>query len=158
MGDTSYVFTSSFFEAGLIQVMGLVIAILVFSKHESWRSIAKFGGICMFFNVQELMVFGLPIMLNPLFLIPYILAPIANTVVGWLAISGGIVPIFNASFPWTMPMLLSGTMGTGSFMGGVLQIIWLVIDIFIYAPFVITANMIELPEKAKEEPQNENLH
>ena len=112
----------------------------------------------MLFNVQEFMVFGLPIMLNPVFLIPYIFAPIANTLVGWLAISGGIVPVFNNTVPWTMPMILSGSIGTGSYMGGILQVVWLVMDIFIYAPFVITANMIEVPKDEKGEKQNEDLH
>ncbi|MBR6268701.1 MAG: PTS sugar transporter subunit IIC [Selenomonadaceae bacterium] len=156
--DTAYVFTSGFFEAGILHVMGLIIALLVFSEHETWRSTAKFGGICMLFNVQEFMVFGLPIMLNPVFLIPYIFAPIANTLVGWLAISGGIVPVFNNTVPWTMPMILSGSIGTGSYMGGILQVVWLVMDIFIYAPFVITANMIEVPKDEKGEKQNEDLH
>lgn len=157
-GDTTYVFTSGFFEAGILHVMGLIIALLVFSRHEAWRSTAKFGGICMLFNVQEFMVYGLPIMLNPIFLIPYVFAPIANTIVGWLAIYWNIIPEFNTTVPWTMPMILSGTIGTGSYMGGVLQVVWLVMDIFIYAPFVITANMIELSDDKKEEPLNENLH
>lgn len=158
LGDTAAVFTSGFFEAGLLHVLGLMIALLVFSKHEAWRSMAKFSLPCMLCNVQEPLLFGLPIMLNPLFLLPYLFAPLANTLVGWLAISWGIVPVFTDSVPWTMPLFLNGVMGTGSFMGGMLQIVWLVMDIFIYAPFVITANMIELSVEREEVDSHENLH
>ena len=146
LGETSAIFTTGFFEAGVIHVMGLIIAILVFSQHENWRSVSKFGLLAMLFNIQEVFIFGLPVILNPIFLVPYILAPLANVVVGYIAISWGIVPIFQVDIPWTMPLFLSATIGTHSIMGGILQIVWLIMDIFIYAPFVITANAIEIEE------------
>ena len=147
IGEASEIFTTGFFEAGVIHVMGLMIAILVFSQHEQWRDVSKFSMPMMMFNVQELFVFGLPVMLNPIFLVPYVLAPIANVLVGYLAISWGIVPIFQVDIPWTMPLILSATIGTHSIMGGILQIVWLIMDIFIYAPFVITANAIDIEEQ-----------
>ena len=146
LGESSYIFTTGFFEAGVIHVMGLIIAILVFSQHEHWRSISKFSLPAMFFNIQEIFIFGLPVILNPIFLVPYILAPIANVLVGYIAISWGIIPIFQVDIPWTMPLFLSATIGTHSIMGGILQIVWLIMDVFIYAPFVITANAIELED------------
>lgn len=146
IGDTSAIFTTGFFEAGVIHVMGLMIAILVFSQNERWRSVSKFSLPVMFFNIQEIFVFGLPVILNPIFLVPYILAPLANTVVGYVAISWGIVPIFQTDIPWTMPLILSTIIGTHSIMGGILQIVWLIMDIFIYAPFVITANSFDVKD------------
>jgi len=143
-GDTNYVFTAGFFEAGVIHVLGLMISILVFSQHELWRSISKFSIPIMMFNIQEVFLFGLPVVLNPIFLLPYILAPLANTLVGYVAIYWGIVPIFQIDLPWTMPLFLSAAIGTHSIMGCILQIVWLIMDIFIYAPFVITANSIEV--------------
>ena len=149
-GDTAYVFTSGFFEAGLLHVLGLAIAVLVFSHHESWRSITKFSLPPLLFNLQEPLMFCMPVVLNPMFLIPYLLAPLANTVIGWIAISWGIVPVFKTGVTWTMPLLLSGSLGTDSFMGGTLQVVWLVMDIFIYAPFVITANMLEFQNEEED--------
>lgn len=146
IGETDLIFCTGFFEAGVIHVMGLIIAILVFSQHEQWRSVSKFSLVSMFFNVQEVFIFGLPVILNPIFLLPFILAPIANVIVGYLAISWGIIPIFQTELPWTMPLILSASLGTHSIMGGILQIVWLIMDIFIYAPFVITANSIEMEE------------
>lgn len=142
-GDASYIFTNGFFEAGLMQPLGLIIAILLFSKRDSWRAVSKLSAPAMFFNIQEPIAFGLPIVLTPVLLVPYILAPLVNTIIGWLAISAGIVPIFKFVVPWTMPLFFGGTIGTGSVMGGLLQVVWLLVDIAIYTPFVIAANHIK---------------
>ena len=149
-GSAAYIFSNGFFEAGLMHVMSLVIAIFIFSKKESWRAVAKLGAPAMLFNIQEPLAFGLPIVLNPLLLIPYILAPLANTIVGWLAITAGLVPIFRFVVPWTMPLFFGATIGTGSIAGGVLQLVWLVMDVFIYAPFVIASNRIKDTEDTEE--------
>lgn len=142
-GDASYIFSNGFFEAGLMHVMALVIAILIFSRKESWRAVAKLGAPAMFFNIQEPIAFGLPIVLNPLLLVPYVLVPLVNTVIGYVAISIGLVPIFKYVVPWTMPLFFGGTIGTGSIMGGLLQVVWLLVDIAIYAPFVIAGNKVK---------------
>lgn len=149
-GDASYIFSNGFFEAGLMHILGLIIAILLFSKKDSWRAVGKLGLPAMIFNIEEPIAFGLPIVLNPILLIPYILAPLANTVIGWLAISAGLVPIFKYVVPWTMPMFFGGMLGTGSIAGGLLQVVWLAVDICIYAPFVIAANKVK-DEEAEEE-------
>ena len=146
-GDAAYIFSNGFFEAGLMHVLGLLIAIFLFSKRESWRAVAKVGFPAMLFNIQEPIAFGLPIVLNPLLLVPYILAPLANTIVGWLAVSAGLVPIFKYVVPWTMPLFFGGTIGTGSLAGGILQLVWLVMDICIYEPFVIAGNKIKDTEE-----------
>ena len=146
-GDAAYIFSNGFFEAGLMHVLGLLIAIFLFSKRESWRAVAKVGFPAMLFNIQEPIAFGLPIVLNPLLLVPYILAPLANTIVGWLAVSAGLVPIFKYVVPWTMPLFFGGTIGTGSLAGGILQLVWLAMDICIYAPFVIAGNKIKDSEE-----------
>ena len=150
-GDAAYIFSNGFFEAGLMHIMGLLLAIFLFSKRDSWRAVAKLGFPAMLFNIQEPIAFGLPIVLNPILLVPYILAPLANTVVGWLAISAGLVPVFKYVVPWTMPLFFGGTIGTGSVMGGVLQLVWLLMDIVIYAPFVIAANKMKDEEIDEEE-------
>lgn len=148
-GETSYIFTSGFFDAVSLHILGLVIAIFVFSKHENWRRVALVSLPCATFNIQDPIMFCLPVILNPVFFIPYITAPAANTILGYVAILWGIVPVFAESIPWTMPMILGGILGTNSFMGAALEVVWLIMDIFIYAPFVITANMLELGDEEK---------
>jgi cellobiose PTS system EIIC component len=139
-GEASYVFTDGFFATSLMHIMGLVIAIFVFSKKEDLRAVTKVGAPAMIFNIQEPLAFGLPIVLNPMLFIPYILAPIANTIIGWALISSGLVPVIKFVVPWTMPLFFNGLIATGSFMGGVLQLIYLAVDFVIYAPFVIAMN------------------
>lgn len=150
-GDASYIFSNGFFEAGLMHIMGLVIAILLFSKKDSWRAVAKLGAPAMFFNIQEPIAFGLPIVLNPLLLVPYVLVPIVNTIIGYAAITIGLVPIFKYVVPWTMPLFFGGTIGTGSVMGGLLQVVWLIVDVAIYAPFVIAGNKVKDEYDEEEE-------
>ncbi len=150
-GDASYIFSNGFFEAGLMHIMGLVIAILLFSKKDSWRAVAKLGAPAMFFNIQEPIAFGLPIVLNPLLLVPYVLVPIVNTIIGYAAITIGLVPVFKYVVPWTMPLFFGGTIGTGSVMGGFLQVVWLIVDVFIYAPFVIAGNKVKDEYDEEEE-------
>ncbi len=151
-GDASYIFSNGFFEElTLMQVMGLLIAIFIFSKKASWRAVAKVGFPAMLFNIQEPIAFGLPIVLNPILLIPYILAPITNTIIGWLAISSGLVPIFKYVVPWTMPSFFGGLIGTGSISGGLLQLVCIAADVCIYAPFVIAANKIKDEGEDEEE-------
>lgn len=145
-GETAYIFTSGFFESTALHILGLIIAIFVFSKHGNWRKVALVALPCAVFNIQDPIMFCLPVILNPVFFIPYIIAPIANAALGYIAILWGIVPVFTEVVPWTMPMIFSGSLGAGSYMGGALQVAWLVMDIFIYAPFVITANMLEFGE------------
>lgn len=142
-GDAAYIFSNGFFEAGLMHIIGLIIAVFLFSKKDSWRAVAKIGAPAALFNIQEPLAFGLPIVLNPILLVPYILAPLVNTLIGWAAISIGLVPVFKFVVPWTMPMFFCGMIGTGSIAGGLLQIVWLAVDVLIYAPFVIAANRIK---------------
>ena len=139
-GEGAYIISNGFFEAGLLHVLALLLAVLLFSRKESWRAVAKVGFPALLFNIQEPLYFGLPIVLNPLLLIPYVLAPMVNTVIGWLALSLELVPIFKYLVPWTMPPVFGGIIGTDSLSGGILQLVWLAVDILIYAPFVVVAN------------------
>ncbi|CUH95289.1 putative membrane protein [Propionispora sp. 2/2-37] len=142
-GSALYIFSNGFFEAGLMHIMGLVLAILIFSRREDWRAVVKVGLPSMLFNIQEPLAFGLPIVLNPIFFIPYVIAPLINTFIGWLAITVGLVPVFKYVVPWTMPLFFGGMIGTGTLGGGLLQVVFLLVDTLLYAPFVIVGNKIK---------------
>ena len=81
--------------------------------------------------------------------LPFLMAPLANTVVAWAAISWGVVPVFKFATAGTVPVILSGVLGTGSLMGGVLHLVVFVLDLFIYAPFVIVSNRIDEAKEGK---------
>lgn len=149
-GLTKYVFTDGFFAAGLMHIMALIASILIFSKREEWKAVAKVALPSMAFNIQEPMAFGV-IVLNPVFFIPYLVAPIINLFIGWAAISLHIVPVFKFVVPWTIPMFFNGALATGSFAGGLLQIVWFAVDFVIYTPFVLAGNGMKKLEETPEE-------
>lgn len=90
------------------------------------------------FNVSEPMTYGLPVVLNPTLLIPWILAPLASTIVSYFAINVGLVPYpIGATVVWTTPIFLAGWLGTGSIAGAILQLVDVVIMTFIWTPFLM---------------------
>lgn len=114
----------------------LLLAILLFSKRKSARQLSKLAALPMLFNINELMVFGLPIILNPIMLIPFIIVPIIAFLTTYIAMKTGLVPLVTAEVNWTAPVLLSGYMATGSIAGSILQLVNIVIGTLIYRPFV----------------------
>ena len=118
--------------------IGLVVAILVFSKREDNRTIAGISIVPALFNINETMTFGIPLVLNPILDIPFILAPVATLVVGYILVSSGFCPKIVLEVPWTMPPVILGFLATGgSPMGAVSQLIVMALSIVIYLPFLI---------------------
>ena len=114
----------------------LLAAILIFSKNRARRGLGITATAPMVFNINELMVFGLPIIFNPIMLIPFLLVPLVNYTVSYLAIYSGIVPVVANQVQWTTPVLLGGYQATGSVMGLLLQLFNIVLGVAIYLPFV----------------------
>lgn len=117
-------------------VMCLLIAIMVFSHRKSNRKLGVMAAIPGFFNISELITFGLPIVFNPIFIIPYLLVPMAIAITSTLAVEIGLVPIAVNHVEWTTPILWSGYLATDSIAGTLLQVVNLIIGTLIYAPFV----------------------
>lgn len=118
--------------------LGLVIAIFIFGKRADNRAIASLSVVPGLFNINETVTFGIPLVLNPILGIPFILAPVACVTLGWALIEMGFCPPVVLEVPWTMPPLLMGFLATGgNFMGAVSQLIAIVLSTVIYIPFVI---------------------
>ncbi len=92
------------------------------------------------FNINEPLMFGLPVVLNPLLIIPFIITPVVLALTTYGAMASGIVPKTIAMVPWTTPPVISGYLATGSIMGAVLQIVNLALGLMIYTPFIVLAN------------------
>ena len=121
--------------------LGLLIAIFIFSKAKDQRDIAKLSLAPGLFNINESVIFGLPIVLNPIFIIPFILVPVINILIGYAAISLELIPPIAYGVPWTTPGPLIPFLGTGGvFMGLVVGIVCLAVSVLVYAPFVIASN------------------
>ncbi|WP_432403917.1 PTS sugar transporter subunit IIC [Wukongibacter sp. M2B1] len=150
-----FIVTKPFFDAfvymgGSGTTICLLAAIIVASKRKHYRNIAKLGGAPAFFNINEPVIFGMPIVLNPIFMIPFILCPVVLAIVAYLATSMGLVPYTTVAMPWTSPPIIGGIIATGgSLRGGLLAAINLIIGFLIYMPFVIMAEKLENTEKSK---------
>lgn len=124
--------------------LGLIIAILWVSKRKDYREVAKLGLIPGLFNINEPLIFGLPIVLNPILAIPFILTPVVNIWVGYFVTNIiSIIPTPAYGLTWTTPGPLAPFLGTGgNLIGLVVGILCLIISVFIYMPFVIAANRV----------------
>lgn len=121
--------------------IGLLIAIFIASKREDDRSIAKLSLAPGIFGVNEPLIFGLPIVLNPILAIPFILAPMACAAIGYVATLVGLAAKAYIMIPWCLPPIVSGFLATGGHIGTVVtQIICIAAATLIYLPFVKMRN------------------
>jgi len=132
--------------------LGLIIAILIFSKNKESKSIAKLSLAPGLFNINEMVIFGLPIVLNPIYIIPFIIAPLVNIMIGYTAVMIlKIMPPVTIGIPWTTPGPLMPFLGTG---GNIVALfvgfICLALSVLIYSPFVIAANKAAIIEDEME--------
>lgn len=125
----------------------LLTAIIIFSKRADYKTI---GGLAFgpgLFNINEPIMFGLPIVLNPLFMIPFILAPIATATIAYFATVLGFVAPVVVNVIWVMPAGISGFLATGGdWRAIVLTLVNLAVALVIWAPFIIAANRIQVDE------------
>ena len=130
--------------------IGLVIAILIFSKREDNRTIAGISIVPGLFNINETMTFGIPLVLNPILDIPFILAPVVTLVVGYLLVTSGFCPKIVLEVPWTMPPVILGFLATGgSPMGAISQLIVVAISVVVYVPFLIAYEKFQAKQAAE---------
>lgn len=132
--------------------LGLIIAIFLFSKAQEQKSIAKLSFAPGLFNINETIIFGLPIVLNPIYIIPFVLTPIVNIFIGYTAIVIlEIMPPVAYGVPWTTPGPLIPFLGTGgnNIMSLVVGFVCLAVSVLIYAPFVIAASKAEVRDTEK---------
>lgn len=114
----------------------LLGALLLFSRRSNAKHLAKISALPMLFNINEIMVFGLPIIYNVTFLIPFLCTPIVCFLTTYISMKLGLVPPVTQEVQWTTPILFNGYKATGSIAGSVMQLVNLCIGIAIYAPFV----------------------
>ena len=115
----------------------LLLAILLFSKSQSMRLLAVASLPLSLFNVSEVLLFGLPIILNQRLFIPFLLVPAFNAMVALMVVQLGWVSPAVASVPFTAPVLLNAYLSThGDVAAVVLQIVLLGAGTLVYAPYV----------------------
>lgn len=121
--------------------IGLLIAILLVSKRDDMREITKLSLAPGIFNINEPVIFGMPIMLNPILAIPFIATPLITGTIGYVATSLGFAAKAVVMVPWPMPPIVNAYLATAGDIGAVVtQIICIIVSILIYLPFVKVSN------------------
>ncbi|MGL9726960.1 PTS sugar transporter subunit IIC [Enterococcus sp. DIV0756] len=121
--------------------IGLLIAIFLVSKRDDMREITKLSLAPGLFNINEPVIFGMPIMLNPILAIPFIATPLITGTIGYVATSLGFAAKAVVMVPWPMPPIVNAYLATAGDIGAVItQIICIIVSILIYLPFVKISN------------------
>ncbi len=129
--------------------LGLLIALMIAGRRR--KDMIALGTAPALFNINEPVMFGMPIVLNPIFMVPFILAPMITTTISYLAIQTGLVaPVITATIPWVTPPIFGGFIATGHWTGGALAAVNLLISIAIYIPFVIASEKMEMRKENKQ--------
>ncbi|MEO1773304.1 PTS sugar transporter subunit IIC [Candidatus Enterococcus ferrettii] len=146
-------FIDSFVNMGGTGVtLGLIIAIyLVGRKHKAFMVVNNLAAAPGVFNINEPLMFGLPLVLNPIMFIPFILTPMVCVTTAYFATKFGLVPPATVMPPWVTPPILGGFLATQSISGAVLAAVNLAISIVMYVPFVMLSTKQELKREAAQQ-------
>lgn len=138
--------------------IGLVIALFLFSRSKKNKAMGKLTIAPGIFNINEPVLFGLPIVLNFKLLIPFILAPLATAIITYIGMSTGIVAKpAGIVVPWTMPPIISGYLATGGKISGALvQVVTVAVSTLIYFPFIKSVDNTALEQEQENERTTKN--
>ena len=135
-----HIFTEAFqncFQAitGSGITIGLVVFMVFFAKSAQMKQVGKLGRGCGIFNINEPVLFGTPIVLNPKLIVPFIAAPLIGNIGAYILTDIGFIPYtMGVTVPWTTPPILSGLIVVG-WQGALWQLVEMVISFFLYLPF-----------------------
>ncbi|MCB6365378.1 EAL domain-containing protein [Intestinibacillus massiliensis] len=140
-GASSTVITKSFLDnfaviGGSGSTLCLLLALLLVSRQKNNRQLAYSAAPLALFNINEILVFGLPIVLNPVYIVPFILTPVMSMLLAYGAVAAGWMPVVQQSVNWTTPVFFSGYLATGSWKGVIVQLAAVVLGTLLYIPFV----------------------
>ncbi|AKP03328.1 PTS transporter subunit EIIC [Companilactobacillus pabuli] len=130
---------------GTGSILGLIIAILIVSKDKDFQTVARWAMIPSIFNIGSGVMTGIPVLFNIIFLIPFILAPIANMLMAAIAIALHLMPPSVYPVPIGTPGPLIAFIGTnGSWRALMFSILAVIISTWIYIPFVKMAAKVKI--------------
>lgn len=119
--------------------LALILSLLLFGKRKEERAVAKLAlapGIC---GISEPLVFGLPLVLNPIYALPFIINSAVATMIALGAINIGFITPSTIDVPFGIPVILNAFIGFG-WKGVIVQIVLLIVCTLIWTPFVLISN------------------
>ena len=158
-----HIFTGNFVDffqtaGGGGSTLSLVIVMLLFAKSERIKQLGKLSLVPGIFGINEPLIFGLPVVLNPIIAIPFILTPIVNTTISYIGFATNFIPKTSGiTIPWATPPVISGYLTTGSWRAAVLQLVFIIIGCFIYYPFIKILDKKYIEEEKNEENKKDEI-
>ncbi|HRM20229.1 MAG TPA: PTS sugar transporter subunit IIC, partial [Trichococcus flocculiformis] len=114
---------------------GLALLCLFVAKSSQFKTLGKLAIGPAIFNINEPLIFGMPIVLNPILMIPFIVSPVVMTTLTYILMNIGLIPLTNGvNIPWTTPPIISGFLISG-WQGAVWQVIEMGLSALIFYPF-----------------------
>lgn len=120
-------------------VLSLIVAIFIASKREDHKAIAKLGLLPAILGISEPVVFGLPLVMNVIFIIPFVLNSAISSLIAMFAMNIGFLTPNAVDVPFGIPILFNAFVSYG-WQGVVIQAICLVVTILTWIPFVLISN------------------
>lgn len=132
----NYQFYSNYVKlGGCGATIGLAILCLIAAKSTQYKTLGKLAIGPAIFNINEPLIFGVPIVLNPVMMIPFMITPIVLAIATYVVMSIGLVPLANgANIPWTTPPVVAGLI-IGGWRGALWQVVEILISVVIFFPF-----------------------
>ncbi|WP_279263221.1 PTS sugar transporter subunit IIC [Enterococcus durans] len=128
-----------------------LVVLFMFSKSKYLKSLGRLSILPGLFNINEPMIFGAPIVMNPVLGIPFIVAPLVTTTLSYILTVSGVVPMMVARLPFAMPAPIAAWMSTNwSVVAGVLVVVNFLITLAIYYPFFKVFEKQQLAREAEE--------
>lgn len=149
VANGGHIVTQQFFDqyinvtgAGL--TIGLVIYMFAFAKSKQLKTLGRLEAVPAIFNINEPILFGIPVVMNPMLAVPFIAMPVISCVIQYFALATGICPLYSAiQVPWTCPPIISGFL-IGGWRSALLQLVIFIISFFVYLPFIRKVDKMNL--------------
>lgn len=113
----------------------IALSIFLFAKSSQLKTVSKISIAPAFFGISEPLIFGIPVVLNPVIAIPWIIAPALNFAIAYGLTSMGIVARYAGVTVFNFPMIFTGLMN-GSFSIAIMEIGLFVLDVLLFMPFI----------------------
>ncbi|WP_242590115.1 PTS sugar transporter subunit IIC [Enterococcus sp. DIV0849a] len=128
--------------------IGLALLLAFKTKSQFASKLGKATLAPAIFNINEPLIFGTPIVLNPILIIPFILTPMVTATIAWFATQLGLVNRVIFTAPWTLPGPIGAYLATGGdWRAAVLNVVLIIISVVIYYPFVMIYDNNELEKE-----------
>ncbi|EOW9528262.1 PTS cellobiose transporter subunit IIC [Bacillus cytotoxicus] len=162
--DVPNIVTKPFFDTfvylgGSGATLAFLVVVLIVAKSAQLRGVSRLSIGPGTFNINEPVIFGTPIILNPILFVPFIITPIVLVITSYTALYFGWVPKTVAMIPWATPPVISGYLVTGGHISGaILQLFNFVLAMVIYYPFVVLCDRsVVRTEKAAAQGNDQSV-